>query len=155
MPEYFNISIIARKTDTSKETLNGCLIEKFGLSEGENKAEFFEKKEVLVSYFDDENADFIEICISISEQIFHKDTFQDELNVFTSFNNICFEYSKELLFALCSYELNGYLLGDIRELTDFTDDFLSKFPLAYKRQKDQEKPFMMLNLEAQNIFIEK
>jgi hypothetical protein len=153
MPEYFDISLITRKTEKAKEHLYTCLFEKFGLARGKNKFEYFGSKEILVFDIDDDNEnDFTEICIGLPDYIFHKDIFDNELRIFTSFINTCFECCNELEFALCSYELNGYLLGTTKKLNEFDDKLLNKFPLSYKRQEGIAKPLVVVNLRAQDIF---
>jgi hypothetical protein len=151
MPEYFDISLIVKRTDTSKEKIGKCLIEKFGLLEGENKAEYFDNRKVLVSYIEDDESDFDEICIGFAEQIFYKEYFEKKLGVFTSFINICFECCSDVQFVLCSYEINGYLLDGTKKLNEFNDELLRKFPIYYKRKNEQGHSLVVLNLEAQEI----
>jgi len=151
MPEYFDISLIVKKTDDSKEKIRKCISEKFGLREGENKIEHFLNQEVVVSTFEDEARNFDEISFGFPDHTFHKNAFETELKVFISFINFCFECSKELQYAVCSYEMNGYLLGRIERLEDFNDALLSKFPIVFKRDKGKEQPTLLLNLEAQEI----
>jgi hypothetical protein len=151
MPEYFDISFITKRTETSREELSRHLIEKFGLLKGENETEYFGNRKVLVSHIEDEESEFDEICIGFAEQIFHKENFEKELSIFTYFINICFECCNDIQFALCSYELNGYLLGRTRKLNEFNDELLREFPIYYKRNNAQGCPLMVLNLEAQEI----
>jgi hypothetical protein len=151
MPEYFDISLIMTKTENSKEEMSKCLIENFGLLEGENITQYFDSRKVLVVYIEDDESDFDEICIGFAEQIFHKKTFKKELEVFTSFITTCFECCNEVQYAVCSYELNGYLLGSTKKLNEFNDELLSKFPIYWKRKYKQEDTLMVLNLEAQEI----
>src|SRR5688572_7884159 len=121
MPEYFDVSLIVKKTEASKEIISKCLIDEFELSQGENKAKYFADRNVLVSFIEDDEADFEEIFIGFPDQVFHKDKFEEELKVFTSFIGSCFECCSELRFALCSYELNGYFIGEAKKLIMFTD----------------------------------
>jgi hypothetical protein len=151
MPEYFDVSLIVTKTETSKEEMSKFLIEHFGLLEGENITQYFDNRKVLVSYIEDDESDFDEICIGFTEQIFHKKTFEKELEIFTSFITICFECCNEIQYAVCSYELNGYLLSNTKKMNEFNDELLSKFPIYWKRKEKQEDTLMVLNLEAQEI----
>jgi len=151
MPEYFDISLIQRKTDTSKEVLDRCLLENFGLEEGENKVPYFGNRKVLVSVFQEDESDFDEICIGFPEQTFHKDSFDNEVEFFTSFVTVCFQSCPEIEFALCSYELNGYLLRNTKKLKELTNELLNKFPIVYRRQEEHKSPLLELNLGAQEI----
>jgi len=133
--------------------MDTCLIQ-LGLFEGENKSELFEGKQIIVSYFDDEDSDFDEISISIPEQRFNKETFKSELNLFTNFVNRCFECNPNLQYALCSYELNGYLIGQVKKIQNFNNDiFLKQFPIIYKRLVPLKLPTLETNTEAQDIFV--
>ena len=151
MAEYFDISLIVQKTDDSNQKMKKCLAEKFGLHEGENTIEHFPNQEILLSCFEDENRNFDEISLGFPEQTFHRNRFEKELEIFTSFINTCFECSHELQYAVCSYELNGYLLGRIERIEDFNDELLRKFPIVFKREKENEQTKLLLNLDAQEI----
>lgn len=153
MSEYFEISFIVRKTDNSKENLYKCLFKKTKLVKGKNVAGYFNNREILVSDFEDGESDFDEIYISIPEQIFHKPDFKKELELFTSFITVCFECCKELEFVLCSYELNGFLLRNIKNISQLDDKLLYKFPIVYKREINNDQPKLMLYLFAQDIFV--
>jgi hypothetical protein len=152
MPEYFDISLIGKKTNTSKSELDVCL-NQLGLSEGENNSELFGNKRVVVSHFEDEESDYDEISIGIPEQYFNRETFESELLVITGFVNSCFECNINLRYALCSYELNGYLIGQLKKIQDFNNvEFLQRFPIIYKRIFPLGQPKLEINLEAQEIF---
>ncbi|MDA8577234.1 hypothetical protein OAI64_06035 [Schleiferiaceae bacterium] len=152
MPEFFDISLISRKTSTSKSVMDACL-NQLGLSEGENKSELLKGKQVVVSYFEDEESDFEEMSIGIPEQLFTKENFDNELEPITNFVNQCFQCNPNLEYALCSYELNGYLIGQVKKLQDFSaNDFLKRFPVTYQRINPVDIPHLKLNTEAQEIF---
>jgi hypothetical protein len=153
MGEYFDISLIVRKTNDSKKSLDKFLNDEFGLSEGENEVVYFGGRKILISSFEDEEIDFDEISIAFREQIFHKKTFKEELQPFTFFIDRCFEWCNEIQFALCSYELNGYLLRNTKMLKEFNEELLKKFPIVYKRDERQKFPMLIINLEAQEILV--
>jgi hypothetical protein len=153
MPEYFDISLIGRKTNTSKSKIDACLIQ-LDLVEGENNSDFFKGKQIIVSYFDDDESDFDEVCIGVPEQYFTKGDFSKELEPVTNFINRCFQCNPNLEYALCSYELNGYLIGQVKTLKDFSsDEFLKRFPIIYRRTSPLCFPNLETNLDAQEIFI--
>lgn len=108
---------------------------------------------VIVSCFEDEESDFEEMSIGIPEQLFTKENFDNELEPITNFVNQCFQCNPHLEYALGSYELNGYLIGQIRKIQDFNnDEFLNRFPILYRRIGASELPFLQINNEAQEIF---
>jgi hypothetical protein len=69
MPEYFDISFILKKTSTSQSELRAYL-NQYGLAEGDNTSELFDRKQVVIDYVEDDASDFEEICLGIPEQIF-------------------------------------------------------------------------------------
>ncbi len=152
MPEFFDISLIGKKTSTSKYEMDACLIQ-LGLYEGENNSDLFKGKQIIVSCFEDEERDFDEMSIGISEQCFTREDFDIELEPFTNFVNHFFQCNQHLEYALCSYELNGYLIGQVKKMQDFSNnEFLKRFPLIYKRTNPLDLPELKKNLEAQEIF---
>ena len=152
MGEYFDVSLIIKRTEGSFEKMTDCLFSKFKLLEGENKIESFKDKIILMTCYKNEEMNFDEICLGFSNQTFHKDEFKNEINIFTSFLQICFECNSALQYALCSYELNGYLIGEVKSLEDFNDKLLRKFPVVYQRNEGQINPDLILNLKAQNLW---
>ena len=152
MSEYFDISLIGEKSSVSRMKTNACL-SKLGLSEGENNTYLFGYRKILICFIDDDEADFEEISIGIPELCFHKENFDDELKVITNFINQFFESNDCLKYALCSYELNGYLLSGMKELQEFNNDILSKFPIVYERRDSYVLPSLLINIESQDIFV--
>lgn len=152
MPEFFDISLISRKTSSSKSELDACLVQ-LGLTEGENKSDIFKGKQIIVSRFEDEECDFDEMSIGIPEQRFTKENFDNELEMVTNFVHLCFQCNPYLEYALCSYEINGYLIGQVKKIQDFNnDEFLKRFPVIYQRINSLELPKLKTHLEAQDIF---
>ena len=149
---YLDISFIFPKSNDTRERLFEVL-KKYGLDQGENTASVFQDRKIIVFLIDDENADYDEICVDFSEQVFHKETFEKEINELTDFVNHCFEYAPDLKYALCSYELNGYLLGKIKKLKDINNDLLKNFPFVYERKDAFKPPLLQINKYAQDIFI--
>jgi len=149
MPEYFDISLILKKGTTHKQDMRNFL-KTNDLSEGENAVNFF-NKQIIISSFSDKESNFFEILISFPAQVFRKDTFEDELDIFTVFLKQCFENLINLEYAICSYEMNGYLIGNIKLIEKFDDEFLKQFPISYKRNKKIVS--LLLNLDAQDIFL--
>lgn len=151
MPEYFDISLIGRKTSTSKSKIAACL-KHLSLFEGDNNSNLFGGEQIIVSCFDDDESDFDEVNIGIPKHRFHKETFNNELKQFTNFINYCFVCNYNFKYALCSYEINGYLIGGIKKIEDFdNEEFLKRFPIIYKRSS-LELPSLVVNIEAQEIF---
>ena len=98
--------------------------------------------------------DFIEVSFSFSNQVFHEEKFSDELKTFSDFINVCFGYTGDVAFVLCSYEMNGYLLGNLKSMLDINDDILARFPNHYVRQRNNERSLPIVNFAAQDIFTE-
>jgi hypothetical protein len=135
MPEYFDITFIAAKSGSSKSDMEFCL-NSVGLSEGENTTKLFSGRQIITTIIEDDETDFEELNIGLSEQFFHEETFEKEVDELTDFVNHCFENNPHLKYALCSYELNGYLLGRIKKLNDLNNrDFLKRFPFVYERKE--------------------
>ena len=152
MPEYFDISFIAPGTSSSRYEMESCL-NYVGLSEGENVTKLFSGRQIIATIIDDSEADFEELSIGIANQVFHKKTFEKEIEELTSFVNHCFEYNANLKYALCSYELNGYLLRGLKKIKDFNNSyFLKRFPIVYERKNAFEQPLLQINKESQDIY---
>lgn len=112
----------------SRTEMDICL-GKFGLTVGKNKTKLFGGEQIIISFIEDEETDFEEIYIGIPEQHFHKESFDDELKRITDFINLFFECNTSLKYALCSYELNGYLIRGVKSFHEFSNDLLRKFPI--------------------------
>jgi hypothetical protein len=151
MPEYFDMSFITEKTSISQSEMKNCL-GTFGLIEGENRTKLFGGRQVIVSFFEDEETDFEETSIGLPDQKFHKESFDDELKEITNFINQCFKSNCNIKYALCGYEINGYLLRGIKSLQEFNNDLLKRFPIVYKRTKPSGLPSIQINLGSQDIF---
>jgi hypothetical protein len=152
MPEYFDISFVAPKTKSSKSELELCL-NKFGLSEGGNTYEIFSGRQILVSIIDADESDFEELSIGLSDQVFYKVTFEEDLKKLTIFINRFFECNSNFSYALCSYELNGFLIGSIKKYEEFSNsDFLKRSPIIYERKLLCGLPSVKTNTNAQEIF---
>lgn len=113
MPEYFDISFITEKIKYDKDFIATCLSNEFNLQEGENniqesKYALLAHKNIVLSTYQDVDADFLEFCISIPRVIFHRKSFDHELKQLTSFVTDCFKVCQVIEFALCGYETNSY-----------------------------------------------
>jgi hypothetical protein len=133
MPEYFDISLIGPKTNSSTREIEACL-NKLGFSKGENASKQFSGVPILVSVMDSEDIDFEELSIGLADWLFHKPVFDEELKLITNFVEELFECNSNFQYALCSYELNGYLIGGVNKFEEFSNaSFLNRFPIVYKR----------------------
>ena len=149
MKDCFDISFIIPKeihSDNFEEVLT-CL----GISKGECILKDFPKNKAHVDDYSFDDNDYIEISISISNLYFHKETFNSELYLISKFINQCVKIYNKITYALCSYELNGYLLGGITKMQEFEDPvFLCQFPIVYSFYPKKD---VIVNLNAQDIFI--
>lgn len=151
MAEYFDISLIGEKTDSSKPVLKKFLLEKFGLTEGLNTLPLFDNKNVKM-YFAEDSSNFDEVTIGIEGYAIKKEQFDDKMDKIKEFINICFENCILLQFAVCSFEINGYLLSKVNDIGSFNDSLLNKFPISFRRVSDKRRPELLINLNAQDIF---
>lgn len=157
MPEYFDISLIINRTKDQESFVAKCLLDKLHLDEGENnigesKYALLAHKKTILGIYQDDNVDFQEICISIPDFVFHKKTFDQELNQVTSFVEECFKLCDGIKLVVCGYETNAYLIWNLSKIEEFTPDFLLKFPIVYLKQQSA-KIDVITNLKAQDIFI--
>lgn len=123
MPEYFDISFILKKTSTSQSELLDYL-NQYGLAEGDNTSELFDRKQVVIDYVEDDASDFDEICLGIPEQIFTEENFENELQAMTNFVNQCIRTCSDYIrtagfafLALQSLRLNRCKIPQIKCLS--------------------------------------
>jgi len=150
---YFDVSLIFPKSNDTRICLLSFLEKEYELIEGENLASKFGCTKIIVFSVEEEGAEYDEICIDFSEQVFHKETFKKEIDELTDFVHHCFKYNPNLKYVLCSYESNGYLLGGIKELKDFNSGLLKRFPLVYEKKEAFNQPSLQINEDAQDIFV--
>ena len=155
MPEYFDISLIISRIETNSQELDELLYKSFGLTDDQSKNNlhrFFANKKILLTYFQFEDIDYDEVLISFEDQKFHPNDFEKELKPFTDFMNFCFKNCSDIKFGLCGFELNGYLLSDIKLIRDLNTECLNRFPITYARILDSPYPQIAINLESQHIW---
>lgn len=149
MPEFFDISLIAKRTYNSRNTLHD-LVELEIFSNWKKEMHILDEQDLIISKIEDDEADFEEVVVSIRDLIFHKEFFDSELSEITRFIEGCFARNNNLSYALCSYELNGYLISNRKSIENFNNEFLENFPIVYKRIQNQFS--VQINFNAQNIF---
>jgi len=157
MPEYFEISLIVDKKKHQKEYTKKHLINRYNLHEGKNHIEsnkypLLENRNVQVGIYEHADTDFEEFCIGLPDYIFSRNTFKMQLQQLTDIVETCFKDCESILFAVCSYEINGYLIGDKKKIKDFDAEFLKRFPIVYSRDSHSQNPVITITLEAQDIF---
>jgi|WetSurMetagenome_2_1015567.scaffolds.fasta_scaffold520799_1 hypothetical protein len=152
MPEYFNISFILKKTKVQPKVLFQFLDKKYEISEGKKTSKYFGGRSIIVFKSISEKTDFIEVCVNIPNQLFFKNYFNEDEDVerITNLVNDCFLNFSEVQYALCSYEINAYLIGKVNSLNQINFNFLEKFPISYF--KENEIIVRKINHKAQNIF---
>lgn len=152
MPEYFDISLIGKRADAAPFNMQG-LIKQLGLIEGENTTKFFGGKKIVVSIIDHEKSDFVELSLGLTNQHFCEENFDSELHKIADFINHCFLLDANLQLALCSYEMNGYFLGQIMKFDELIEDEkLNCFPIVFRRFEGAALPKVKINLNAQDLF---
>ncbi len=166
MPEYFDLSFLIARNTCKTSKIKTMLDQKVGLKEGKNNLaesnfSILVKHEVFLSIFDNSGYDFVELMIGFPRQVFHRAAFNEELESLCELVDFCFGFDGNIKYALCSYELNGYLLGGIVEWKTITRDLLLKFPIVFinknlgievpgQTELDHSKYFV--NEHAQDIF---
>ena len=149
MPEYFSISFIMNNMVTDV-AIENCLRQN-KLKPGQNESNTILGTPVLTTIYKFDWLDYIEIEVAIPNQIFHKEKFDLELNPITELVKSFFERLDDIVYAVCSYEINSNLLGKVSEL-DEIKNILETFPIAYKRDSNSSLPIILINLDAQDIF---
>lgn len=168
MGEQFGFSLISKKGNYNKDIVKEIqiLIEGFLLKNATWINEF-QKGDIPSSHKfflseNDSEIDYDEIFFSIESFKFQKDRFEKQLSCIEAFAEFLFDIDKELIFILCSYELNGYLLSNVKRLKYFDNKFLEMFPFVFSRFRIENKrafkiaglqnSFFYFNLNAQDIF---
>lgn len=166
MLECFEISIITDKKKTTASTIERIFNKEFSLKNGENHLEnshfiILNKRAVLLSIYDNKDCNFIESVLSFSDVKFHKNSFENEFEKVIKFIDFCFKVENNILYAFCSYELNGYLLGEIKKWQNIDKGLMLKFPIVFINPKKinialtgkkLDNSNVILNFEAQEIF---
>jgi hypothetical protein len=151
MPEYFVISIIKKKKDTAIPDIERCL-NKLDLYIGSCSTQFFPGKEIITFVIDDDSADYNEIVISIPDYRFTRETLSKDLQPISFLIESVFSCDKDVVMALCAFEINGYLLGGLMFDEICEESLMQKFPIVYKRSTSASTIIIDLHLEAQDIF---
>jgi len=167
MPEYFDISLLSERVKNNS-SIEDMFQKQFNLHMGKNFLknstwEIFNNKEVLISKYEFDECEYVEYTLSFPEQVFHKKAFSREIEPFIKFIGACLNSNKNIKIGLGSYELNGYLLSQIKTLIEITDDFLLNFPIVFIKSNSQfdrkdlnaklvNNVKLIVNEEAQEIF---
>ena len=104
-----------------------------------------------VAYVDDEpEYDYVELCISIFNQTFKRDTFETDIKVITKLVTMFFKENHSFKYALCSFETNGYILSHFKNINDMNLATLEEdFPIIYI---NHEPLTIIIKPQAQNLF---
>ena len=105
-----------------------------------------------MTFIDSSDLFYEELCISLSEFSFNKHSFNLDLEVLSQFVEKIFLCCKDIKLALCSFEINGYLLAPVNKMDDINSELIAKFPISFIRQSKEGDLILNLNLNAQNIF---
>lgn len=151
MAEFFDISFIAKKTPTSKLEMELC-VKSFDMSIPIDISDFNGSK--IVSYVtDDDTCDYEEFNVGIEKFSFSEKNFESKIVTLTKFVQYFFDLNRNIKYAFCSFELNGYILSQIKTFKTFSRKSIqNRFPISYVREKKKNSSVIQLNLSAQNIF---
>ena len=155
MSECFEISFIysGKKTiaevDIQFENFLGFQFRMPQKTDSSFQIPFLRNKKVLLERFCFEHQSYIEYIISISNNKFTKNNFNEQKQNF--YNFIDFLMKKiNINYVVASYELNSFLLDNISNITDFSDAVLEQFPFSFQIKNSELR--MNYNSNAQNIF---
>jgi len=154
MSECFQISIIVRKIYTSIDSIESFVTGILDLTIGDNyvsesKFSLFKKRDVNVSVFKDEDCDFDELLFCVSDYVLGRDNFDVELAKLGEFGHEVFARQSGVYCILCSYELNGYLLSDVKSVDQIGQKF-GNFPIIFSIEEGRIT--QKININAQDIF---
>jgi hypothetical protein len=151
MPEYFVISLIKRKAIRALPDVEECL-RRLEIRFGNSSTPLFPGKEIITFAIDDDKADYEEIVISIPEYRFTRETLSKDLEPISCLIESVFACDKDVVVALCAYEINGYLLDGLTfdEVCDET--LMRRFPIVFKRSDTSTLISVTTNFNAQDIF---
>ncbi|MEI6090339.1 MAG: hypothetical protein WCR42_07810 [bacterium] len=111
---------------------------------------YFGNTEIIFFSIEDDEYDYIEINLGFKNQIFTKDDYLVKIEDFKLFITDIFKTFNECAYALFSYELNGYIVGNVKTISDFDDTIFNKFPIVMINQNNNNE--VRINLKAQDIF---
>ena len=166
MPMYFDLSFLVNRDKESLYRMRQILFEDLDIGEGENhlgRSDFAILKNRIASLaiFDNKTHNFVEFMLGFPCKIFHKNSFNKELESLVHLVEFCFKKNCGILYVLCSYELNGYILGGVTDWKRIDSNLLKKFPIAFvnKKIKVGDSPQygfklfdLFVNHKAQDLF---
>lgn len=159
MPEYFNISFIAKRSDSEKSLLTlARKMWEFDLGENSGDVIFdarlyphLSSKQIIFSYYAYEETDFDELCVSIPDFKLHLNTLEIDLRPISDMVLTLASRIPEIRYVVCSYEMNAYHLSLKNSIEKIDESFLRLFPIVYICVHDHE-PKRLLHPSAQGIF---
>ncbi len=155
MKEYFEISFLSEKSEAEKlpniqfENILGVQFNKQQITGNSFMFPFLRNKKILLEYFNSEQNNYTEHVISITDCKFSKADFDKQKQNFYDFIKFFAEKTKAV-FVVASYELNSFLLENITDINDFSDDVLLQFPFLFTWKNNNI--LMNYNQNAQNIY---
>lgn len=140
MGEYFELTFFIEKKSSEKEKGKEKILALLMLNQGTNLVKqhqylLLSHKEVLFDVF--EETDFIEYRICISDFVFTKRNFDEQLTQLLQVVEICFSGIDSILFATGIYELTYYNTEGITFTKDFSKSVFLKFPLLFFRNGNE------------------
>lgn len=147
--DLFEISFIAEKSVCQKSIINR-LLEKNSIAENQVIFIPYLNIDIVASIYDEPEYDYVELCISIFNQTFKRDTFETDIKVITKLVTMFFKENHSFKYALCSFETNGYILSHFKNINDMNPATLEEeFPIIYI---NHEPLTIIIKPQAQNLF---
>jgi hypothetical protein len=158
MSEYFEISFLFKNDKKVLNNIKKAFEVKLNIREKENyiktsNFKLLKKREALLLYYNFEKTDFYQFIVCLPSQIFHRDSFNVELEQVCTFVDFCLGLNDEILYALCSYELNVYLLDDVYTLNSIDQEVIARFPIAFTKKTIKTDILPSKQLRHSNLFI--
>ena len=152
MSEYFELTFFLDKKGSAIEQAKEKVLELLVLHEGinlnkEHQYMIFSYKKVLFDVFEEE--DFIEYRICLSDFVFTKKNYNENLNQLLQIVERCFNHIQSVLFVTGIYELTYYNIEGITLVKDFDKNIFLKFPLLFF--KDGNKYGLNATLKYGNV----
>ena len=97
----------------------------------EHKYDFFRNQEVIANRFDYDDVDFSELCISFTGLIVKKENLEETIKYISPLISDCFKSIDSICFIIGMYEGTYHYFQNLKNLSEFDNELLSKFPLLF------------------------
>ena len=152
--EYFELTFFCPKNVYNKESI-GFIADNFNFYDN------FEKN-IHVEFFSEEEKDFDEFCVNLSDFKLRKDNFVHIFKQLSQHVGSIFNTMDKVYFVTGIYELTYYFTENLKSITQFDPIFMQKFPIViYKTGQNYDSGEILysdtyvtcvFHKEAQNLY---